>query len=118
MLLSRGLQFAVNVARIFIVAKAGKERMPQMMARGPFGEFDLRNKFRFKPSTLFHDVCGQGFSPPRGPGFGQIRKWTHIGFESFESLPDFPAKRWNKAVLDLRHNFLAGLIRFWGSRVC
>jgi hypothetical protein len=44
----------------------------QMVAFGPFGEFNLRHELRTEPLDLLHDVTGYSFTTSRAGRLGKI----------------------------------------------
>ena len=50
--------------------------MPQLVALGPFQEFNLGYQFGIDPNTLLHFLDGQGFAPSRLSRFWQVDEGT------------------------------------------
>jgi hypothetical protein len=71
----------------------------QVLVRRPFGKLDLRNKSKFKPTTIFHLFTGE--RKLRAFLLWQVSEWTTGGHQPFQLLPNFTAQSWHEAVSHL-----------------
>jgi len=53
--------------------------MPQVVALGPFGEFDLGDEPRAEPLDLLHHFCRDRFAAAGTGWFGKVGEGTHRG---------------------------------------
>ena len=68
--------FFDNRSRILVITQSGKLCMAQVVASGPFQEFNLRYEFGIDPNTLLHLLSRQGFAPSRLSRFWQVDEGT------------------------------------------
>jgi hypothetical protein len=63
-----------------------KPRMPEVLVRCPFQEFELPHQDRLEPPAVFHLRGGQPLAPSSSPRLRQIRERTHRRLKPPEPL--------------------------------